>query len=226
LIVSIHQPAYLPWLGYFDRIAASNLFIFLDTVQFERNSFINRNRIKTATGPIWLTVPVRLRGHLEMNINEIEIDSAQHWKRKHLRSIEQNYSRAPFFAKNFDRLVASYLPEAGHLAELCHGQLKFWLDELEIKTPIVRASELPIQAKKSDLVLALCRHVGATTYLSGPLGRGYLQEDRFSESNIEVRYHDYIHPVYPQLFGEFILALGVVDYWMNCGASGMFRGEK
>src|SRR5450631_1867991 len=101
MIVAIHQPAYLPWLGYFDRIAASDLFIFLDTVQFERNSFTNRNRIKTASGPIWLTVPVRLRGHMEKILNEIEIDNTKGWKKKHLRAVEQNYHRAPMFAKNF-----------------------------------------------------------------------------------------------------------------------------
>jgi len=226
MIVSIHQPAYLPWLGYFDRIAASDVFVFLDTVQFEKNSFTNRNRIKTAKGPIWLTVPVRLHDHLEKTLIEIEIDNAQNWKKKHLRSIEQNYRRAPFFAKNFDRLAATYLPEENRLAELCYNQLKFWLDEFEIGTRIVRASELPVQGSKSDLVLALCRRLGATTYLSGPLGRGYLAEDKFLAADIEVRYHEYKHPEYPQLFEEFIPAMAVVDYWMNCGAAGLFQGEQ
>lgn len=95
MILSIHQPAYLPWLGYFDRIARSDKFVYLDNVQFERNSFINRNRIKTANGPIWLTIPVRLKEHFNKTIADIEIDARQNWKRKHLRSIEQNYRHAP-----------------------------------------------------------------------------------------------------------------------------------
>src|SRR5215470_5119272 len=98
MVLTIHQPAYLPWLGYFDRIAQSDAFIFLDNVQFERNSFTNRNRIKTANGPIWLTVPVRLNGHLDQTILATEIDERRDWRRKHLRAIEQNYRRAPCFA--------------------------------------------------------------------------------------------------------------------------------
>src|SRR6267378_479446 len=132
MIVSIHQPAYLPWLGYFDRIATSDTFIFLDNVQFEKNSFTNRNRIKTATGSLWLTVPVQTRGHLHKTLLDIEIDSRQDWKRKHLRSIEQNYRSASCFTKRFDRLAASYPPEAGRLVELCFHQLSFWLKELGI----------------------------------------------------------------------------------------------
>jgi hypothetical protein len=226
MIVAIHQPAYLPWLGYFDRIAASDLFIFLDTVQFERNSFSNRNRIKTASGPIWLTVPVRLRGHMEKIFNQIEIDNTQGWRKKHLRAIEQNYHRAPMFSKNFERLVAIYPQQPSLLSELCYNQLKFWLSELEITTRVVRASELPVKGSKSDLILALCKHVGAKTYLSGPLGRGYLQEDQLLAANVAVHYHDYVQPEYPQLFGDFAPAMSIVDYWMNCGSSGMFRGKR
>jgi hypothetical protein len=97
MILSIHQPGYMPWLGYFYRIAQSDRFVYLDTVQFERNSFINRNRIKTAKGPMWLTVPVCLQDHFGKTIAETEIDARQDWKRKHLRSIEQSYARAAGF---------------------------------------------------------------------------------------------------------------------------------
>src|SRR6202040_3775048 len=111
MILSIHQPAYLPWLGYFDRIARSDKFVYLDNVQFERNSFINRNRIKTPHGPIWLTIPVRLKEHFNRTIADIEIDAQQDWKRKHLRSIEQNYRRAPDFTKKLARLAPISDPE-------------------------------------------------------------------------------------------------------------------
>ena len=169
MIVSIHQPAYLPWLGYFDRIAKSDIFIFLDTVQFERNSFTNRNRIKTANGPIWLTVPVLLRGHLAKKLSEIEIDERQDWRGKHLRSIEQNYRRAAGFADRFDRLKVQYDLVASGLADFCFAQLQFWLRELAIGTRIVRASEQAVAGSKSELVMSLCRNAGATTYFPGRL---------------------------------------------------------
>ncbi len=215
MIVSIHQPAYLPWLGYFDRISASDLFVFLDSVQFEKNSFTNRNRIKTAKGALWLTVPVLSQGHLQKRLVDIKIDGTQNWKRKHLRAIEQNYSKAPFFADRFDRLVGSYGCETDGLAEFCYRQLQFWLGELSISTPVVRASELDVAGSKSDLIVALCKRLGATAYLSGPFGRDYLQEDSFAEAGIAIRYHEYSHPTYRQLFGEFIPSLAVVDYWLN-----------
>jgi hypothetical protein len=225
MIVSIHQPAYLPWLGYFDRIAKSDLFVCLDNVQFERNSFTNRNRIKTARGPTWLTVPVRLDGHFETTIADIEIDEMQNWRRKHLRSIEQNYSRTPNFDRKFEHLVTLYQDKTNRLADLCLNQLRFWLMELGVSTPVVRASELPASGRKSELVLELCQNAGATTYLSGPLGRGYLEEDEFSKAGIAVKYHKFVHPTYPQLYGDFLPAMGVVDYWMNCDEPNVRKGS-
>jgi WbqC-like protein family len=224
MVVTIHQPAYLPWLGYLDRVARSDVFIFLDTVQFERNSFTNRNRIKTANGPIWLTVPVRLCDHLNSTIADVEIGENRDWRRKHLASIAQSYRRAPGFASRYERLAAAYANDTRHLAEFCFDQLGFWLAEFHIATSVVRASELAVEGRNSALVLALCKHAGAHTYLSGPLGRDYLQEDEFAAAGIEVRYHDYAHPHYPQLHGDFVPAMGIVDYWMNCPDAGLPGG--
>jgi hypothetical protein len=217
LIVSIHQPAYLPWLGYFARIAASDVFVYLDTVQFEKNSFTNRNRIKTANGPIWLTVPVLQRGHLMKRLTEIEVDWHQDWRRKHLRSIEQSYGKAPLFERCFPHLIHLYEPADPLLAELCFRHLCFWLHELNITTRVVRASELGVDGQNSGLVLDLCKHLGATSYLSGPLGRGYLKEEDFAAANIRLTYQEFTHPQYPQLHGAFQPAMAVLDYWLNSG---------
>lgn len=225
MIVSIHQPAYLPWLGYFDRIAKSDLFILLDNVQFERNSFINRNKIKTSNGPMWLTIPVRLKAHFETTIAEINIDETQAWRKKHLRAIEQSYSHAPGFASKFNRLNDVYEKETDSLARLCSTQLGFWLAELGIATPVRRASELPMLGRKSELVLNLCKEIGATTYLSGPLGRGYLEESKFAAAGIRIKYHEFVHPAYSQMHGEFVPALAVVDYWMNCAKPEIFKAR-
>ncbi len=214
--VSIHQPAYLPWLGYLSRIAESDVFVFLDTVQFEKNSFTNRNRIKTSTGPIWLTVPVLQQGHLAKALTGIEIDSKQDWRKKHLKSIELSYRKSTEFSARFPMLQGLFESRTQSLADLCFGQLEFWLSELNISTRLVRASDLPVTGHKSDLVLALCKYLDATEYISGPMGRGYLNEEDFDRAHIRLSYQEYHHPTYPQLYGEFIPAMGVVDAWMNC----------
>jgi hypothetical protein len=225
VIVSIHQPAHLPWLGYLDRIATSDVFVFLDNVQFEKNSFTNRNRIKTPAGPLWLTIPVVTHGHRQ-NIIDIRTDDKQLWQKRHLRSIEQYYRKAECFNDRFAKLEAVYRLPAERLAEFCYSQLVFWLSEFAIPTPVVRASGLSVQGSKSDLVLALCRHLGATAYLSGPLGKNYLQEDDFGRAGIEVRYHDYTHPIYTQLHGDFVPRLATVDYWLNCPGVDLFRRKQ
>jgi hypothetical protein len=216
LKVSIHQPAYLPWLGYLSRIAQSDVFVFLDTVQFEKNSFINRNRIKTPNGPIWLTVPVLQQGHLSKKLNTIEIDARQDWKRKHLKSIELSYRKAPQFSKCFPEIEQLFLSSDSLLADLCFAQLLFWLEKFSIKTRIIRASSLSVAGHKSDLILALCHHLNASEYLSGPLGRDYLNEESFKKADIRLSYQSFVHPTYPQLYGEFSTGMAALDCWMNC----------
>jgi hypothetical protein len=218
MLLSAHQPAYLPWLGYFEKIVRADVFVFLDTVQFEKNSFINRNKVKTPQGPQWLTIPVKTKGHIKTTLRETLIDDAQPWRTKHLKSIESQYRRATHFKECFPKIEALLLTPELNLAELCWQQLQFWLAEFEIETPVCRSSDLPVASKKSDLVIDLCTHFGATCYLSGALGRNYLNEDLFAASGIEVGYQDFLHPVYPQLWGAFEPNMGIVDVWMNCGS--------
>jgi len=216
--VSAHQPAYLPWLGYFDKIARVDVFVYLDTVQFEKNSFINRNRIMTPSGPQWLTIPVRTRGHLSGTLRDTRTDETQAWRTKHLRSIAMNYSRAPHFPVGSGKLEALLNTQEDNLAELCWIQLGFWLAELGITTRLVRGSELQVGGTKADLVLDLCRQLGADHYLSGALGRDYLEPAAFRDAGIELEFQEYVSPVYPQQWGaEFVPNLSIVDYWMNCG---------
>lgn len=215
MILSAHQPAYLPWLGYFDKLMRSDVFVFLDTVQYEKNSFINRNRIKTPQGPIWLTVPVRTKGHTASSLRETEIDNSQRWKEKHLKSIQMNYRKAVRFDVCYPRLEALYGEEDVLLADMCFRHLKFWLKEFSAENKVVRSSSLPIDTRKSDLIFDLCTHFGADHYISGALGRNYLDEEKFSNAGIQVEYQDYRHPVYPQLHGAFVPNLGILDFWMN-----------
>ncbi|MBF0282754.1 MAG: WbqC family protein [Zetaproteobacteria bacterium] len=228
MILSAHQPAYLPWLGYFEKIARADVFVYLDTVQFEKNSFINRNRIKTPQGTQWLTIPIKTKGHIGSTLLETQIDDAQTWRKKHLKSIEMNYRKARYFERNFPILQQLILLPEPRLSEICWHQLQFWLREFRINTRIVRASNLPVNSKKSDLVLDLCKHLGASWYLSGALGRDYLDEDAFSDAAVDVEYQDFRHPVYPQLWGDFEPYLSIVDYWMNCGDTLdiLYEGER
>ncbi len=218
MILSAHQPAYLPWLGYFEKIACADVFIFLDTVQFEKNSFINRNKIKTQQGPQWLTIPVKTKGHITATLQETIVDDSKPWRSKHLKSIEMNYRKAPYFNECFPKLELLLMLPATNLAELCWQQLQFWLKEFNIKTKVVRSSYLAISSKKSDLVLDLCRHFNADQYLSGIQGRDYLDESSFYTNGISVQYQDFQHPIYPQLWGDYIPYMSIIDYWMNCGS--------
>ena len=217
MIISAHQPAYMPWLGYLDRIRRSDVFVFLDTVQFEKNSFINRNKIKMQAGTHWLTMPVRLRGHMSSNVAETPIDNDQPWRRKHLGAIEAAYGRARFFRDLRPKLETIMSGREDLVAELCWLQLQFWLAEFKIDTKVVRASELGLTSRKSDLVLEICQTLSATRYISGPFGKDYLNENAFVASGVEIEYDHYEHPVYPQLWGNFIQGLSCLDLWMNVG---------
>jgi hypothetical protein len=226
VILSAHQPAYLPWLGYFEKIARCDVFIYLDSVQFEKGSFTNRNKIKTANGPIMLTIPLKLQGYKDFCVGEIQVDNSQNWREKHLKSIYLSYKKAPNFDERYSKLEKLYSQKNELLGEICFSQLLFWLNELGINKKIIRSSTLDIESKKSDLILDLCKKFKANHYLSGALGRDYLKETEFAESNIEVEYQDFKHPIYKQLHGPFEPYMGIVDFWMNSEGSGLIFEKK
>lgn len=213
--LSIHQPAYLPWMGYFDKIALTDHHVFLDSVQFEKNSFSNRNRIKTQNGALWLTIPVKLKGHSSSTLSSTQIDNSQNWKARHLKSIWMNYKRAPRFDSCYPKLEKLFSTQHDLLSELCYEQLLFWLKELEIRVSVTRSSTLGISSQKSELILDLCKHFHSTQYLSGELGKNYLLEEDFAAAGIEIQYQKFVTAHYPQLHGEFIPNLSVLDQWMN-----------
>ena len=215
MIMSAHQPAYLPWLGYFDKIKRSDVFIFLDTVQYEKNSYTNRNKIKTQNGPVWLSVPVIKTEHFSKIMSDMMIDPNYNWRRKHLNSIYHAYRKALNFDWLYPKLETLYDREFEKLVDVTWEHLMFWLELLGIRTKIIKSSELSVTSKKSDLVLDLCRAVGADYYISGALGRDYLKTEEFEEAGVEVEFQDYKHPVYPQLYGEFLPNMGIVDFVMN-----------
>ncbi|SOC30130.1 WbqC family protein [Thalassospira xiamenensis] len=217
MIVSIHQPAYLPWLGYFEKIKQSDLFLYLDTVQFQKGSFQNRNRIRTKEGWIWQTVPVQTKGkHFEQVIAGVAINNKLPWQAKHWSAISQNYSKAPFSADWLARIEPFYHVRYERLSDLCWDMMMMFNKVMNITIPIQKTSEmLPVGGSKSDLILNLCRSVKADTYLSGSQGRGYLDEGSFAEAGISIVYQDYQHPTYSQAYPGFVPNMGIIDLLMN-----------
>lgn len=218
MIVSINQPAYLPWLGYFHRIAISDLHIVLDHVQFEKNSFTNRNKVRTKEGWCWLTVPLKTKGKFKnLNINQLEIANDSRFAEKHWNTIRFNYAKAPYFKQHAQFFENLYSKRWDSLNDLMHDTTNYLLDSIGIKTPILYSSEMNVEGKKDELILNLCRAVGANVYLSGPLGRNYLCEKRFQETDIKVLYCDYQHPTYKQIHPNFEPYMAAIDLLFNCG---------
>lgn len=229
MIVSIMQPAYLPWLGFFDRVAASDLLILLDHVLIDRNSktkFANRNRIRTPQGWTWLTVPIRSKGkHGDLLLNEIELNNETDWAAKHWRAIELSYRRAPYFAGYEARFRALYERPWERLAELTAAGHDIFMDSLGLATRTVLSSTMDCRESKDRLIVELCEKAGASAYISGPFGRDYLKPEDFRASGIELLFHDYKHPEYSQCFDGFEPYMSTLDLLLNHGpqALGILR---
>jgi len=218
--VAIHQPHYMPWLGYLAKWAVADVFVFLDTVQYEKNGWQNRNRVKTAAGPRWLTVPVHAR--LGMPIAEVTVDAAQPWRERHLRAIEQAYAAAPHFERHHDALRHLYTTEWPRLAPLAVATAQCLASAVGIATPTRLASALAITATDpTERLVDLCRAVGADTYLAGRDGALYMNLTRFAAAGIRVLYQTYEHPAYAQLHGEFVPNCSALDLLLTHGDSSL-----
>jgi hypothetical protein len=213
------QPSYLPWLGYFDQMRKADIFVWYDDVQFDKNGWRNRNRIKSPKGPLWLTVPVRHKGRTFQPINAVEIDNRQSWRRKHLLSVEQLYARAPFSATILPGLAETLNRPWQRLVDLDIATTEWMAEQFSIVTPRYRASQLEVAGDRNGRLIGLCRHFQATRYLSGDSARDYLDVGRFETAGIEVVWHSYQHPHYPQLHGDFVPYLSALDLLLNVGPS-------
>ena len=218
--VSISQPTYLPWLGYFDLIAQSDVFVFLDHVQFERRSWQCRNRLKASSGdPFWLSVPLASHKR-ETRIQEMLIDPNQsEWNRKHLQSIRTCLASAPFFDEVFPHLEAWLLTEYSSLSEMTIDGVTRFAALLNIKTELVRSSEIGVTGAKADLMVSILQALGAESYRANAGSREYTEaaQDSFQNAGISVSYQDWEHPVYAQAHGEFVSHLAFPDALCHLG---------
>jgi hypothetical protein len=212
----VHQPQYLPWLGYFDKIDRADSFCFLDNVQYKKNEWQNRNRIKTANGWQWVTTPVLYQ--FPQKINEVKINSRVNWKRKHFQALLTNYRKAPFFNDYFDFFEQVYSKNWDSLSELNIYLILKILKMLDLENKsTVLASDLQLSEDPTDRLIDICKKLGGDIYLSGPDGIKYMDTERFYQRGIKIIVQDFKHPDYPQLFGEFQSHLSIVDLLFNCG---------
>lgn len=216
----ILQPSYIPWRGYFHQIYKADTFIFYDDVQYDKHGWRNRNRIKTANGSIWLTIPVISQGNVSNHtlINEINIRTDENWRKKHLLSIRYAYAKSPFFGEVFPLLENLYQFETNLLSDFTIEATVKLAEYLGIKnTKFVRSSDFNVEGQKTDRLIELLKKVGATHYISGPAAKDYIENDKFESAGITLEYIDYNYPEYIQLYPPFDPHVSVIDLLFMTG---------
>jgi hypothetical protein len=219
--VAILQPSYLPWLGFFEQMFKVEVFVIYDEVQFDKNGWRNRNRIKTVQGAQWLTVPVLTKGKSKPANHAVKVNSAVNWNQKHLKSIELNYKKLPFFNDFSPKIEEVLKKNWNFLLDLNLNLIYLIKDYLGIDTPIKLSSEIPSKIETAispeERLVEICRFFGATTFYEGYAGKKYIEESFFSKSGIKLVFQEYHHPIYRQGFGEFVPYLSTIDLIFNEG---------
>ena len=223
MIVAIHQPNYLPWLGYFNKMAESDVFVLFDDVQLpvghgSGKGFVVRNRVKTANGVQWLTVPVKEKGELRL-IKEALIVQDGKWQKKHWKTIQLSYKKAPYFDRYEAKFSQIYNASWENLGELNVTLIKLIKALMGINTMLILSSEMNIEARGAEKIISIVRELKADKYITGE-GKGskrYIAEEEFKKNNIELIYQQFKHPVYHQLWGDFVPNLSVIDLLFNEG---------
>ncbi len=220
MICSIHQPQTFPWIGYFAKIIQSDIFVILDNVQFKKNEWQNRNRLKTPNGWQWLTVPVI--HNFGQSIGDVKINTTTNWQNKHIQTLKTYYSKAPFSKLYFTEIEELYQKQWEYLSDFNLSGIKWILDKLNIQTPIKLASDLielqnKMEITPDDRLLFITKIMKADTYLSGAGGKNYLNTGIFPENDLQLIFQHFEHPVYRQLHGEFISHLSILDLLFNEG---------
>ncbi|MGW8379830.1 WbqC family protein [Streptomyces sp. ODS28] len=217
-VLSAHQPAYLPWLGYFAKMASSDAFVLHDRSRIGRRNMLHRNRIGTADGPMLLTVPLAGRDvRDERPLNEIRlVDDG--WRRKHWKAIQLAYRRAPYFDLHAEFLADYYATAHETLDEACRPLIAYFAAALGVSTPTWQLSDLGLPpVDRQTIIPELCREFGADTFIAGPQARDYLDREAVARDGVRVEFFSYAHPEYPQLHGGFTSHLSALDLLVNCG---------
>jgi hypothetical protein len=217
--VAILQSNYIPWKGYFDLIAAVDEFILYDEMQYTKRDWRNRNQVKTPQGLKWITVPVKVRGRYFQKINDTEIDG-DGWAQDHWRSIVANYKKAPNFVEVSEWLSPFYLERKyEYLSDLNKDLIVAICENLGINTKISSSTDYELVDGQSERLVSLCKQAGGREYISGPSAKNYIDEAVFTDLDVKLTWFDYEgYPEYPQLWGDFIHTVSIIDLIFNCGA--------
>jgi hypothetical protein len=217
--IAIHQPQYMPWLGFYHKMASADLFVLLNDVQFKKNEWQNRNRIRSSTGWQWLSVPTTYK--FPQLICEVGIDMSQEWQKNHLASLVTCYSNSRF-GKQYLSLFEEYYSNSFSMIDKINNDSVYLLATImEINTPMVVSSDYTFTGSSTERLVNICRHFKADTYLAGAGGRHYMDLDLFKKANITVEFQEFSCPVYEQLWckseADFIPGLSALDLVFNCG---------
>lgn len=220
--VTIHQPNFLPGVSYFSKMLTSDVFVFLDSVPFSKNNWTNRNRILSANGVQWLTVPVLTKGREGQLIADVETNARENWQARHLKSVQQAYSKALHFGGMYEHVASHYRGDVEHLAAFNVGLITKIARVMGYQGELVLASSLGAPGESTELLVAICESVGAKEYVAGPGGRRYLNERLFRDAAIRLSVCEYVPVPYRQMHGTaFVENLSVIDLMFNEGpASG------
>ena len=214
--VAIIQSNYIPWRGYFDLIDDADIFVIYDAVQYTKNDWRNRNKIKTPVGPRWLTVPVR-HEFLGQSIDAVKVATDRPWRRIHADTIKVNYAKAKFFEPVFSAYIASLESAPDTLSGLNRALIRWVMETLTIQTNVVDVRTLAASGQRTERLIAITRELGGEIYLSGPSASAYLDIEAFRNSGIGLQYKSYTYEPYQQCWGPFIGEVSILDLLFNTG---------
>jgi type I restriction-modification system DNA methylase subunit len=222
MIIAGHQPEYLPYIGLICKALKADAFVLVDHVQYGKKQFQNRNRIRTSNGPdgwSWLTVPVITHGRFDQQIKDVEINNNSDWNKKHLKSIKYSYQGAPFFKEYFSLFEEVYSKKWVKLADLNEAIIKVIFKILDADVKIIKSSDYDIRGEKTEMLIDMCKKMGATGYLSGMGAKTlyHIDEEMFKAAGLSHSYCNFKHPVYRQRFSPFVPNMSVIDLLFNCG---------
>ena len=221
MILSANQPYFFPFPGFFYKAYLSDIFVILDNVQFPRGTtWINRNRLKNDQGSLWMTVPVKKKGLGFQKIDAVRICHDGRWPKKHLESLKNAYSRAPYFKVHIGFLEALWSTKFEKLIDLNHRAIRYLMQQLKIETKVILSSELGIRSTGDKLLIEICGKMGASRFLTQSAAQKYLDADRFADAGIRLTQFKQPLLIYPQLWGSFIPNLSALDLIFNCGPKG------
>lgn len=217
MTIGIHQPNYIPWIGYFYKIWMSDIFVFLDDAQFEKNGYADRNSIKTPQGTCYLKVPVELKRGLSTKYNEVRLKDELLWREKQLKTIQMNYKKAPYFGEIYPDIEKLFISGNKELSTFNIHFITTIAEKLNLNTDYKCSSEMDICGSGVNRIIRIVKACGGNVYYSGKGGANYQNEEEYDNEGIKLQYAKFVHPRYPQLWSEFIENLSVLDLLFNCG---------